>query len=200
MGAIPYWSYLYCCVTAVCQALRIVTFSVTQLPGPSFHCRAKELSSRRPWPKHWTGHLVVDVGRQVSKSCGDLIFSSHTIFLLSGKRFVSDFAWMVVHPCACLPAGILTYNEYGSLVYVKAAAWALGMVVSCLIVASRKHYTVDVVIAWYTVPLVFYTLYRRWTTRRPISETFTMINNSDTCSNSSQLPSHVQMTLSEVRA
>ena len=37
---------------------------------------------------------------------------------------------------------------------------------SVLIVASRKHYTVDVLIAWYVVPLVFYTLSRRWTTKR----------------------------------
>jgi hypothetical protein len=70
---------------AVCQALRIVTFSVTQLPGPSFHCRAAEPSARRAWPEHWSGHLVVDVGRQVSKSCGDLIFSSHTTFMLVGQ-------------------------------------------------------------------------------------------------------------------
>ncbi len=69
---------------AVCQALRIVTFSVTQLPGPSYHCRAGEATAVRPWPEHWTGHVVVDVGRQMSKSCGDLIFSSHTTFMLTG--------------------------------------------------------------------------------------------------------------------
>ncbi|GIM17430.1 hypothetical protein Vretimale_19969 [Volvox reticuliferus] len=136
-------------VLVVCQALRIVTFSVTQLPGPSFHCRANEPTARRPWPSHWTGHLVVDVGRQVSKSCGDLIFSSHTTFMLTG---------------------ILAYNEYGSVLVIKATSWLLGVILSILIIASRKHYTVDVVIAWYTVPLVFYTMYRRWTTRRPMSD------------------------------
>ncbi|GFR43190.1 hypothetical protein Agub_g4182 [Astrephomene gubernaculifera] len=136
-------------VLVVCQALRIVTFSVTQLPGPSFHCRAGEPTARRPWPAHWWGHVVVDVGRQVSKSCGDLIFSSHTTFMLTG---------------------ILAYNEYGSLWMMKAVSWVLGAILSVLIVASRKHYTVDVVIAWYTVPLVFYAMYRRWTTRRPMSD------------------------------
>jgi hypothetical protein len=49
---------------------------------------------------------------------------------------------------------------------MKGIAWLCGLIVSFLIVASRKHYTVDVVVAWYTVPLVFYTLHRRWTTRR----------------------------------
>lgn len=61
-----------------------MTFSVTQLPGPSFHCRAGEASAHRAWPTHWSGHVIVDVGRQVSKSCGDLIFSSHTTFMLTG--------------------------------------------------------------------------------------------------------------------
>ncbi|MEW5306308.1 MAG: hypothetical protein WDW36_008780 [Sanguina aurantia] len=142
------WSRLLM-VLVVCQALRIITFSVTQLPGPGFHCLASSPTALKPWPAHWYGHLVIDIGKQVSKSCGDLIFSSHTIFMLSG---------------------LLTYNEYGSLRAVKALAWMSGVVLSFLIVASRKHYTVDVVIAWYTVPLVFFTLLRRYTTRRPMSE------------------------------
>lgn len=48
----------------------------------------------------------------------------------------------------------------------KILAWIAAAVLSILIIASHKHYTVDVTIAWYTVPLVFYTLERRWTTRR----------------------------------
>ena len=48
---------------------------------------------------------------------------------------------------------------------MKALSWAGGAIICCLIIASRKHYTVDLVVAWYTVPLVFYTLHRRWTTR-----------------------------------
>mmetsp|Transcript_4560 Transcript_4560/g.9816 ORF Transcript_4560/g.9816 Transcript_4560/m.9816 type:complete len:436 (-) Transcript_4560:771-2078(-) len=142
------WSRLLM-VLVVCQALRIITFSVTQLPGPSYHCRASEPTATRPWPEHWTGHIVVDVQRQATRSCGDLIFSSHTTFMLTG---------------------ILAYNEYGSSTIIKIVAWVCGAIVSTLIIASRKHYTVDIVIAWYTVPLVFYMLYRRWTTRRPMSE------------------------------
>ena len=48
----------------------------------------------------------------------------------------------------------------------KVAAWVLATILSFLIIASRKHYTVDVVVAWYTVPLVFLALERRWTTTR----------------------------------
>ena len=57
-----------------------------------------------------------------------------------------------------------------SPVAVQAFAWCAVFVLSVLIVASRKHYTVDVLIAWYVVPLVFYAMLRRWTTKRPISE------------------------------
>ena len=73
-------------VSTACQLLRIASFSVTQLPGSSFHCRAGEPTAVRPWPEHWTGHLVFDLNRQLTKSCGDLIFSSHTIFTLSGEE------------------------------------------------------------------------------------------------------------------
>eukprot|EP00983_Pelagomonas_calceolata_P089647 1157332-Pelagomonas_calceolata.AAC.6 len=38
----------------------------------------------RPWPEHWSGHVLVDVQRAAHKSCGDLLFSSHTIFMLTG--------------------------------------------------------------------------------------------------------------------
>lgn len=151
------WSRLLM-VLVVCQALRIITFSVTRLPGPSFHCRGGEPFATRPWPDHWTGHVVVDVQRAASKSCGDLIFSSHTTFMLTG---------------------ILAYNEYGNLPIMRTIAWLAGVVVSILIIASRKHYTVDIVVAWYAVPLVFYTLHRRWTTKRPMSELLVALGEND---------------------
>lgn len=53
---------------------------------------------------------------------------------------------------------------------MQAFAWCAVFVLSVLIVASRKHYTVDVLIAWYVVPLVFYAMLRRWTTKRPVNE------------------------------
>ncbi|PKI34852.1 hypothetical protein CRG98_044756, partial [Punica granatum] len=40
--------------------------------------------------------------------------------------------------------------------FVKQVAWLIAVIQSFLIVASRKHYTVDVVVAWYTVNLVVF--------------------------------------------
>ena len=53
---------------------------------------------------------------------------------------------------------------------MQIIAWCMVFTLSVLIVASRKHYTVDVLIAWYVVPLVFYAMLRRWTTKRPLHE------------------------------
>ena len=40
--------------------------------------------------------------------------------------------------------------------WIKQLGWFLAVVQSLLIVASRKHYTVDVVVAWYAVNLVVF--------------------------------------------
>jgi hypothetical protein len=53
---------------------------------------------------------------------------------------------MCVYMRAC--AGLLAFNEYGGWPVIKAVAWVCGSIISCLIIASRKHYTVDVVVAW----------------------------------------------------
>jgi hypothetical protein len=63
--------------------LRALSFGSTILPGPAHHCREGQFTSRRAWVHHWWEHLIVDFRRQASFSCGDLIFSSHTTFILS---------------------------------------------------------------------------------------------------------------------
>ncbi|THF94526.1 hypothetical protein TEA_016458 [Camellia sinensis var. sinensis] len=73
--------------------------------------------------------------RGVLYGCGDLIFSSHMIFSLVFVR---------------------TYQKYGTRRFIKQCAWFTVVIQSLLIVAARKHYTVDVVVAWYTVNLVVY--------------------------------------------
>ncbi|KDD72179.1 hypothetical protein H632_c3744p0, partial [Helicosporidium sp. ATCC 50920] len=136
-------------VLCACQFLRIVSFTVTQLPAPNYHCHAGRPTAVLAWPPHWWQHVVINVGRQATHGCGDLIFSSHTTFVL---------------------VGCLTYTEYGSRRACKLIAWVGVAVLSLCIVASHKHYSVDVVVAWYTVPLVFHTMLRRWTTKRPLQE------------------------------
>ncbi|XP_058109331.1 phosphatidylinositol:ceramide inositolphosphotransferase-like isoform X1 [Magnolia sinica] len=117
------------------QILRIVTFYSTQLPGPNYHCREGSKLARLPHPDSVLEVLLINFPRGVIYGCGDLIFSSHMIFTL---------------------VFVLTYQKYGSRRCIKQLAWLLAIFLSLLIIASRKHYTVDIVVAWYTVNLVVF--------------------------------------------
>ena len=124
-------------VVSACQLLRIAAFTATQLPSPATHCRPGAPTARLPPARSAADVLLVNVARQVNRGCGDLIFSSHVAFTLTM---------------------VLTYQRYGGFRAAKAAAWA-GMALNALrIVASRKHYSVDVVVAVFTVPLVWLAL------------------------------------------
>ncbi|KAJ7961329.1 Phosphatidylinositol:ceramide inositolphosphotransferase 1 [Quillaja saponaria] len=120
---------------ACSQLLRIITFYSTQLPGPNYHCREGSKIARLPPPESVLELLLLKSPRGMLYGCGDLIFSSHMIFSL---------------------VFVLTYQKYGMQRFIKQFAWLLAVIQSFLIVASRKHYTVDVVVAWYTVNLVVF--------------------------------------------
>ncbi|KAK7382491.1 hypothetical protein VNO80_01344 [Phaseolus coccineus] len=117
------------------QVLRIITFYSTQLPGPNYHCREGSNLATLPHPDSVFEVLFINFPHGVVYGCGDLIFSSHMIFTL---------------------VFVLTYQKYGTRRSIKQLGWLLAVVQSLLIVASRKHYTVDVVVAWYTVNLVVF--------------------------------------------
>lgn len=236
---------------AACQILRIISFTVTQLPAPNYHCRLGKDTAVREMPKHWWGHVVVDVGRQATHGCGDLIFSSHTTFVLTGVLTFTEYGETLVikvwqdcgvglwvggcmvwghRSCrerrrrmASWPAAAMPSSRAGRscLPPPQVITWIAVTIMGLCIVASRKvhrrrwrrrgashrrlhavalgltrarrslhglhcptgplpaclpapacpqHYSVDVVVAFYTVPLVFYTMHRRWTTKRPVSD------------------------------
>ncbi|KAG9453242.1 hypothetical protein H6P81_006146 [Aristolochia fimbriata] len=117
------------------QTLRIITFYATQLPGPNYHCREGSKLARLPRPDSVVEVLLINFPHGVIYGCGDLIFSSHMIFTL---------------------VFVITYQKYGTKRCIKRIAWLIAVTLSFLIVASRKHYTVDVVVAWYTVNLVIF--------------------------------------------
>lgn len=115
-------------VLVLSQCLRIASFLVTSLPGPNYHCRLN--SPEYNPPRSFKGLFL---NPDPFKGCGDLIFSSHTIFMLL---------------CA------LTINKYGRP-WMRRIMWTLVMCFAVLCISARKHYTVDVVVAMYTVPLVW---------------------------------------------
>ena len=53
----------------MCQSLRILSFSVTQLPAPNYHCRTPEPTAIKAMPEHWWGHFYIqNLKQQVSCS------------------------------------------------------------------------------------------------------------------------------------
>nr|VDD05621.1 unnamed protein product [Brassica oleracea] len=132
-----YTVLIWCRVLAflvACQFLRVITFYSTQLPGPNYHCREGSKVSTLPWPKSPLEVLQINP-HGVMYGCGDLIFSSHMIFTL---------------------VFVLTYHKYGTKRFIKLFGWLFAFVQSLLIIASRKHYTVDVVVAWYDNDLLLF--------------------------------------------
>lgn len=133
-----YTVLIWCRVLAflvACQFLRIITFYSTQLPGPNYHCREGSKLATLPRPDGVLEVLLLNFPRGLLYGCGDLIFSSHMIFSLVFVR---------------------TYHKYGTRRLLKQCAWITVIAQSLLIVASRKHYTVDIIVAWYTVNLVVF--------------------------------------------
>ncbi|KAL0927002.1 hypothetical protein M5K25_003262 [Dendrobium thyrsiflorum] len=128
------WLRVLACLV-ICQTLRIFTFYSTILPGPNYHCREGSPLAILPHPDSIFEVLLLNFPRGVLYGCGDLIFSSHMIFTLVFVR---------------------TYYKYGSNRFIKMLAWLMVISQSLLIVAARKHYSVDVVVAWYTVNLVVF--------------------------------------------
>jgi membrane-associated phospholipid phosphatase len=117
-------------VCAFAQTLRIVCFLVTSLPGPNYHCRPNSKAYDPP-----RGLYDIFVRQDPFTHCGDLVFSSHTIFVM-----------------LC----VLIWRKYGGwqpiyyyVLYIFVAIFG------CAVVAARKHYTLDVVVAMYTVPLLW---------------------------------------------
>ncbi|TKW17738.1 hypothetical protein SEVIR_5G387700v4 [Setaria viridis] len=129
------FTFIFISFLLASQFLRIITFYSTQLPGPNYHCREGSKLATLPPPNNALEVLLINFPHGVLFGCGDLIFSSHMIFTLVFVR---------------------TYHKYGSNRLIKLLAWLMAIVQSLLIIASRKHYTVDVVVAWYTVNLVVF--------------------------------------------
>ena len=119
--------FLGVCILA--QTLRVLTFLLTVLPGPNYHCRPH--SAEYNPPRNYKDILFV---MDAFKGCGDLVFSSHTIFVLL---------------CS------LTLHKYTDHRWVRRIVWTIAFIFGFVVVAARKHYSIDILIAWYTVPLLW---------------------------------------------
>ena len=102
----------------ICQTLRAASFMFTILPGPADHCQATNHTQfNKP-----EDALEVLTRMDPTHGCGDLIFSSHTIFSLT----------LVLLTTKYMHNRLATY-----------LVWTFQIALIPLIIASHKHYTVN---------------------------------------------------------
>lgn len=133
------WVRVLMCLV-ICQFLRMSSFMVTQLPGPNYHCHEGQATATLPPPRSVKEILLLNFPYGVIYGCGDLIFSSHMTFALTFFH---------------------AYNKYGTRAWIKALAFLTMVALSLLIIASHKHYSVDIVVAWFVVYFVFFFVDRK---------------------------------------
>ncbi|RLN76614.1 hypothetical protein BBJ28_00013349 [Nothophytophthora sp. Chile5] len=135
---------------SICLVFRIISFLVTALPSPAAHCELNFNATCLAEHPDDPVPCVVDnpdfkppsVGEWFTNmdslnGCGDLMFSSHTIYTMSLILTIWKY-WP---------------NKYGITIMI-----CVQIAIAFLIVASRKHYTLDVFSALYIVPLFWVTL------------------------------------------
>uniref|UniRef100_A0A0A9YDK9 Sphingomyelin synthase-related 1 n=1 Tax=Lygus hesperus TaxID=30085 RepID=A0A0A9YDK9_LYGHE len=115
---------------SMAQVLRIISFLLTGLPAPNYHCHPFS-----PFYLPPTTLYECVFRLNLFYSCGDLIFSSHLIFVVTSGL-------VIIHYCRSAPLTIFI---------------AVYIVVFCiLVICAHKHYTVDMIICLYVLPLIWY--------------------------------------------
>jgi hypothetical protein len=108
--------------------LRGASMLFTNLPDPSPICQPKEYVKLDFYPKTLLKRLLGGI------TCGDMIFSGHTLSLL-------------------LPTLCVQHYFHGWLTYVM---WVLVIFCAFMIIITRLHYTVDVILSFIIYPLVWF--------------------------------------------
>lgn len=131
-------------VYAALMVLRCITVLVTTLPDSDPHCRLvvpgtvpmSEIDYGKVWEK--TLSLIIPVN---PITCGDMIFSGHTAIMV-----MLALIWHHYYPAR---KGNYAVNP------VKVVVWLTTFFVLMVIIAVRKHYTVDVFLGLYLTMTVW---------------------------------------------
>eukprot|EP01029_Cantina_marsupialis_P006695 TRINITY_DN17393_c0_g1_i1.p1 TRINITY_DN17393_c0_g1~~TRINITY_DN17393_c0_g1_i1.p1 ORF type:complete len:365 (+),score=48.81 TRINITY_DN17393_c0_g1_i1:49-1143(+) len=125
---------------------RSLTVFWTILPGPAPHCRIG--SPEYSPPEGWFD-VFVRMGPLYgkTKNCGDLLYSGHTCV-------VTNMTWLVITKMA-------PKNPQHRRIFQMCGALYL-FIFCCLVVGSRKHYTVDVVLGFIIGSLLFHRFKNGW--------------------------------------
>ena len=117
-----------CFIYSTVMLLRDITATFTNLPDPSPICQPKEYVELNFYPSTLLKRLLGGV------TCGDMIFSGHTLALL-------------------IPTLIVQHYFPGWLTYVM---WICAIFTAFMIIFTRLHYTVDVVLSFIIYPAIWF--------------------------------------------
>ncbi len=130
-------------VQCVGHILRFITFVSTSVPGPSLDCQpgAKNYKDTISWHEVFRRRSKV----HVDPNCGDLIFSGHMFQVASFCAVIlAEMSNLMPHKVV---ARIISYLLIATV-----------CIQPYFIIASRNHYSVDVVISSYLAPLVWFAM------------------------------------------
>jgi len=129
------------CVYAIGHSLRAMTYLSTTIPGASDICLTPELLH----PPKSIAECFYRI-HSFNTGCGDLIFSGHMLFVSLVFLFTLRYG-----------ASSWGQPRFGKLhCSLLVTCVGLGCVQAVFILKARHHYSVDIVVALYTVPLVWY--------------------------------------------
>ncbi|GMR50166.1 hypothetical protein PMAYCL1PPCAC_20361, partial [Pristionchus mayeri] len=123
---------------------RCVTMFVTQVPvaDPHWNCTPKLKGENATFANVLIRALKVVTGLGLNLGgkhtlCGDYIYSGHTIVLVVSALFIGQYSprrWRVVH----------------------VFSWMMTLIGMFLLIMSRGHYTIDVIISYFVCTRLFY--------------------------------------------
>ncbi len=127
-------------VYALGSLARAGTFLSTSPPGSGDHCLADAHPERFKPTLAECFYKMADLYH----NCGDLMFSGHMLLMICLMLCMNAYAEAAF------------WISRGQRLAVVCVALGLCVIESYLIIASRHHYTSDVVVAWYLSPLLWY--------------------------------------------
>lgn len=134
----------YVAVLALGHTLRFLSYISTSLPGTAAHCAPAALAFISPPQPKTLAETLTRYAANPGSNCGDLIFSGHMLQAIVFGLLILRYGGA---------AFALRPQAASALSVAVAAVVALQAV---LVIAARNHYTVDVIVACYTSPLLWY--------------------------------------------
>ena len=116
--------------------LRSISFIFTILPSPAEHCQINSDNYNPP------NILQIFIRMDMFKGCGDLIFSGHTNIITIVSLTTLYYLYQILKKSF--------FYLYVLFVFI------FQLTLFILIIISRNHYTVDIIISIYVTILVFY--------------------------------------------